>query len=205
MAHDPPAQRRSRGRPPGPPLDLERRRTDLLDAAEDAIRAIGPHVGLGEVAKIAGLSRSAVYAAFADRDALLDGLAARQSGRIVDRLDAVLTTVDDPRDQTRAAIDILADWFETEPVLAPLLSARLSAADGTRGSILNALVRILRDGFAARGADGAAAEPWAHAIMGAVSAAVGWWSRTTTMSRADLVEHLTDLIWAGFSGVPARD
>ncbi|MBM7368635.1 TetR/AcrR family transcriptional regulator [Gordonia hydrophobica] len=205
MAREVSAPRRGRGRPPGPPLDLEQRRADLLDAAEDAIRTVGPDVGLGEVAKIAGLSRSAVYAAFADRDALLDRLAARQSARIVERLGAVLATIDDPRAQTRAAIDILADWFETEPVLAPLLSTRLSHAGGASGSILNALVQILRDGFTARGADDAGAEPWAHAIVGAVSATIGWWSRTETMPRTAVVDHLTDLIWAGFSGVSASD
>ncbi|ALG83271.1 TetR/AcrR family transcriptional regulator [Gordonia phthalatica] len=201
MVDDASTTRRGRGRPPGPPLDLARRRTLLLDAAEDALRTGGSDVGLGEVAKIAGLSRSAVYAAFADRDALLDALAARRSRRIVDDLGSVLSTITDPRDQTRAAVDILAAWFEEEPVLAPVLMSRLSHAGAGDGSILDALVGILRAGFAARGSDDAAAEPWAHAIVGAVSSTVTWWSRTATMPRAQVVDHLTDLIWAGFSGV----
>lgn len=193
--------RRGRGRPPGPPLDLDRRRAVLLDAAEEAMRTGGSDVGLGEVAKIAGLSRSAVYAAFADRDALLDALATRQSERIVAQLGTVLSAIDDPRQQTRSAVDILAAWFEDEPVLAPVLMARLSRSGSGQGSILDALVGILRAGFLAREADDAAAEPWAHAIVGAVSSTVSWWSRTATMSRTEVVEHLTDLIWAGFSGV----
>ena len=202
MADEGSTTRRGRGRPPGPPLDLDRRRTQLLDAAEEAVRTGGPDVGLGEVGRVAGLSRTAVYAAFADRDALFDALAARRSRRIVDDLGAVLATIRDPRDQTRAAIDLLAAWFEHEPVLAPMLMTRLSRAGARHGSILDALVENLRAGFAARGADDAAAEPWAHAIVGAVSSTVTWWSRTATMPRSDVVEHLTDLIWAGFSGVP---
>ncbi|NLG45262.1 TetR/AcrR family transcriptional regulator [Gordonia sp. (in: high G+C Gram-positive bacteria)] len=200
-----PVTRRGRGRPPGPPLDLDKRRSNLLDAAEEAFRQNGSEVGLVEVAKIAGLSRSAVYAAFADRNALLDALAAREGRRIVDGLATVLATVDEPRAQTRAAVDLLADWFETEPVLAPLLMGRLSSNEREAGSVLGALVEILRAGFADRDGDQAAAEPWAHAIVGAVSSTIRWWSKTGTMSRTQVVDHLTDLIWSGFSDVSQRD
>ena len=66
--------RRGRGRPAGPGVDAEQRRSDLLDAAERAIRSHGPDVGIAEVAKEAGFVRSAVYAVFPNRAAILSAL-----------------------------------------------------------------------------------------------------------------------------------
>ncbi len=193
--------RRGRGRPPGPPVDLDARREMLLDAAEATIRQSGAAVGLAEVAKAAGLTRSAVYAAFNDRDGVVDALATRHARRIVERLTSVVGGTADPAEQTRAAIDILAAWFDDEPQLAHLLTGRLDqTAENTPGAIVETVADILRAGFRARGADDSPAEPWAYALVGAVSSAVGWWSRTRSIPRADLVDHLHRLIWSGFEG-----
>ena len=191
--------RRGRGRPPGPPVDIDARREHLLDSAEAAIRRSGADVGLAEVAKEAGLTRSAVYAAFADRDAVIDALAARHARLIVERLGSVIQGIADPAAQTRAAIDILAAWFDDEPELARLLAGRLDQSGGGSG-IVTAVAEILSVGFRARGADDSPAESWAHALVGAVSSAVGWWSRTRTIDRETLVDHLHLLIWSGFEG-----
>lgn len=196
------AARRGRGRPPGPPLDTGRRREVLLDAAERAVRRHGTDVGLAEVAAEAGLTRSAVYAAFRARDALIDALAVRHSRGIVDRLTAVLADISEPREQTRAAIDILAAWFDEEPQLARLLLRRLNRTGvGGTGIVITAVAAALREGFIDRGRSPVAAQTWAHALVGAVSATVGWWSTTRTIPRADLVDQLTDLVWSGFAGV----
>ncbi len=193
--------RRGRGRPPGPPVDPDARREMLLDAAESSIRKSGAAVGLAEVAKAAGLTRSAVYAAFADREAVVDALAARHAQHIVERLTTVVGGTDDPAEQTRAAIDILAAWFDEEPQLAPLLTGRLDQpTGGDSGAIVTAVGDILRAGFRARGGDDAPADAWAYALVGAVASAVGWWSRTRSISRAALVDHLYLLIWSGFEG-----
>ncbi|MBM7278172.1 TetR/AcrR family transcriptional regulator [Gordonia rubripertincta] len=197
--------RRGRGRPPGPPVDLDARREDLLDAAEAAIHSSGAEVGLAEVAKAAGLTRSAVYAAFADRDALMTALAARHARKIVEKLTVVVSGTVEPADQTRAAIDILAEWFDTEPQLAQLLTGRLDqSAGGESGAVVSAIAEILRAGFRARGGDDAPAESWAHALVGAVSSTVNWWSRNRSIPRSTLVDHLHLLIWSGFEGVDGR-
>ncbi|MEO9328913.1 TetR/AcrR family transcriptional regulator [Gordonia aurantiaca] len=192
--------RRGRGRPPGPPVDIAARREQLLDAAEAAIRRSGAAVGLAEVAREAGLTRSAVYAAFADRDAVLAALAARHARRIVERLAGVIEGIPDPAEQTRAAIDILAAWFDDEPELAPLLAGRLDQAGGRSGAIVTSVADTLRAGFRARGADDSPADSWAHALVGAVSSAVTWWSRSHAIPRETLVDHLHRLIWSGFEG-----
>ncbi len=194
--------RRRRGRPPGPPVDQQRRREQLLDAAETAIRGSGPDVGLGEVAAAAGLTRSAVYASFADRGALLDALAQRHAGQIVDELVEIAAGTSDPAEQTRAAIDILAGWFDDEPALARSLAGHLlPTAPASTSLVVSSLTAILVEGFRSRGRDESPAQTWAHALVGAVSATIAWWSKTRTISRAELVDHLFLLVWSGFAGV----
>jgi hypothetical protein len=54
------------------------------------------------------------------------------------------------------------------------------------------------------GSDPAAAWPWGHGVVGLVRAAADWWLRADRpMLRAELTAHLTDLAWAGLSGVVA--
>lgn len=192
--------RRGRGRPPGPAVDPAARREALLDAAERAIAESGAQVSLAQVAVAAGLTRSAVYAAFDDRDDLLSALARRHSGRIVARLRAAATLDADPREQTRAAVDVLAGWFQENPELARLLDQRTDGDHLHHSYGAEAVTAILDLGFRARGLDPAPAATWAQGLIGAVSGAVRWWTHTQEISRDELVDHLTTLIWSGFAG-----
>lgn len=188
---------RRRGRPPGPGVDRGARREDLLDAAERAVAASGADVSLSQVAAEAGLTRSAVYAAFDDRDALLDALAARHSHRIVDRMQSLATSSQDGRAQTRAAIDLLAEWFDEHPALARILAPRWRS-DG-RSFVETTLTQVLTMGFAARGLDSAPAPVWARAMVGAVASSVEWWAATREIGRDELVDHVTSLLWSGLA------
>lgn len=199
-----PYGRRGRGRPPGPAVDPQQRREELLDAAERAVRSSGIDVALADIAAEAHLTRSAVYAAFVDRDALIDALAQRHSAKLIERLAQIPQEVSDPREQTRASIELLAVWFDDDPALARLLADRIDAPrEGGSGVIARALADILRAGFAARNRDAAGAEPWAHFLIGGIGGGVRWWTRARVMTRDELVDHLTDLVWEGFSGAGA--
>ena len=52
------------------------------------------------------------------------------------------------------------------------------------------------------GHDPAGAAPWGHGVVGMVRSAADWWLRADRpMLRSELAAHLTDLAWAGLSGV----
>ena len=54
------------------------------------------------------------------------------------------------------------------------------------------------------GRDPAAADAWGHGLVGLVRSAADWWLRAgRPMLRTELAAHLTDLAWAGLSGVVA--
>lgn len=162
--------------------------------------SLGPEAGLVDVAHAAGLSRSAVYATFNDRCAVIDALATRHTSKILAEMQEIVRGLPDPREQTRACIDILARWFDEEPNLAQALSQHI----GNRPSLASGLAAILAAGFASRGLEPSPAEPWAYGLIGAVSTTVHWWALTRSIPRSELVEHLTSLIWGGFAGASDR-
>lgn len=185
-------------------MDPGARREQLLDAAEAEIALHGGDFGLAGVAHRAGLTRSAVYAAFDDRDDLLTALTRRHADRIVVGIAAVVNDVDDPRLQTRGTVDVLARWMEANAQLAVVLAPRMQAGVGD-SQVTGFLERVLEIGFTQVGGDTRAAAPWARALVGAIWTAVAWWGKTRTMERVEVVDHVTDLIWGGFAGAGGVD
>lgn len=190
---------RGRGRPPGSRIEPQQRRAELLDAAERSLRSRGPDLSLVDVAREAGLSRSAVYAAFPDKEALVAALAQRQARRIIDEVAAVVGAAGDPRAQTRAAVECLCRWVDEDPHVSAALGESMRAP-AVFDVLAQWLESVLALGFDQLGGDVRAAGPWARAVLGAVSTAVRWWARERTMSRDELVDHVTSLVWSGFAG-----
>lgn len=136
---------------------------------------------------------------FPDKDALVTELARRQTERIIGQIATVVGSAGEPRGQTRAAIDCLCRWVDEEPNVSAALITHIGASSAS-AELANWLETVLSAGFSQLGGEIRAAGPWARAVVGAVSTAVFWWARDRVMSRDELVDHLTALIWGGFSG-----
>ncbi|WP_134062760.1 TetR family transcriptional regulator [Mycobacteroides salmoniphilum] len=193
------------GRPTGPPVDVERRREELLDAAERAIRTSGPQVGLGEVAKQAGFVRSVVYAIFPSRAALLTELSRRHAVQILLNVARSVPPEATDRQRLAAFIDSLCQWIETEPELYRALGAQAFVDDDAHGifeELAESTETLLTVNLSTLDAKTEAAGPWSRAMIGAVAAATAWWRRTGAMSRTELVEHLTYMCWEGGARLP---
>ncbi|WP_395311307.1 TetR/AcrR family transcriptional regulator [Mycobacterium sp. AMU20-3851] len=193
------APRRPPGRPQGSHIDAQQRREELLDAAERSLRSRGPELSLVDVARESGLTRSALYGAFPDKEALVAALAHRQAQRIITEVSGIVVSTADPREQTRAAVDCFCAWVEAEPAISAALGASLSSA-AVFDELAGWLEGILTVAFDQLDGNRRAAGPWARALLGAMSASVFWWQRDRTVERDELVEHLTALIWSGFVG-----
>src|SRR4029450_7094161 len=70
------------GRPRGPRRDPDERRAELLDAAERAIRRIGPRASMDELAAEAGITKPILYSHFGDKAGLVTALAERVAGQL---------------------------------------------------------------------------------------------------------------------------
>lgn len=194
-----PAARRRRGRPAGSRVDPDERRTALLDAAERAIRAKGPSAGLVDIAGEAGFVRSAVYAMYPGRDALLAELSRRTAQRLLGEITTRAAGSTDLRQRMALFFDVISAWMQAEPDLYRALTGDPSTS--VFEQLAGAVEQMLTTSSGSKQARRAAA-PWSRAIVGSAVSAAEWWCRAGTMPRAELVEHLTALCWDGGAALP---
>ena len=159
-----------------------------------------------DIAKEAGITKPIVYSHFGDKAGLADALAERVSAALMARFWEVRGRTTDPRQFVSGSIDAWIGFIEDEPQIYRFLTQgtlgagqrladRRLVADIGRG-----LSRMMGELLRAARADSGAAEPWAYGILGMVHVATEWWLDRNSMSRADLVEYLTGLVWSGLSG-----
>ncbi|MBN1091191.1 TetR/AcrR family transcriptional regulator [Blastococcus sp. TML/M2B] len=185
------------------------RREQLVQATLTAVGRHGAGVGMEEIAAAAGTSKTVVYRYFADRSELCVAVCTEVAGRLLAQLRAAMATSDHPRAMTAAAIGSYFAFLEAEPEIYRFVVSQ-HPADGA--DPLATLADLVGDQAAAlmavaleqAGRDPAAAGAWGHGLVGLVRSAADWWLRAERpMLRTELAAHLTDLAWAGLSGVVA--
>jgi AcrR family transcriptional regulator len=188
---------------------LATRRTELVAAAVEAIRRLGPSVSMDEMARAAGITKPILYRHFGGKAGLREAIGAQKSAELWQALGPAL---DPSRPLTAeglgAAIDGYLAFCEREEVVHLFLHAQ-DPHHGHHGDepddFVDQVVALVAQGFRRRlaeaGADVAAAEPWARGVVGMVMEAADWWQRTRTMTAAELRGHLVTLIWNGFGTV----
>jgi AcrR family transcriptional regulator len=181
----------------------------LLDAAERAIRRIGPGAVMDELAAEAGITKPILYSHFGDRAGLAAALAERTSGELIAAVNGALrsaATSGSPREVTRAGIMAFCDFVERDPnIYRFLVQSTLGETNPMQSRLLTEIAsriakllgRALRD----VGVDSGAAEPWAFGAVGFTVGGTEWWLDRRMMPKDDLVDYLTDLLWSGLSGI----
>jgi AcrR family transcriptional regulator len=187
------------------------RRRELVDAALVAVGRHGAGVGMDEIAATAGTSKTAVYRHFADRGELHTAVCARVAEQLTTTLRAAMLSSEHPRGMLAAAIDAYLGFLEADPEVYRFVvhTHPAGAIDGDPIATLSDLVgdeaaAVVAEALRRTGADATPAAPWGHGVVGLVRSAADWWLRAERpMPRGDLAAHLTDLAWAGLSGVVA--
>lgn len=188
--------------------DRAERRESYLDAAVAVITQEGPGASMEAIAHAAGVSKPILYRHFGDRDGLIDALAQRFVGGLADRLGAVLAKGGDPVELLRESIGTYIATIEDDPSMYRFLTSRVPP----RGVALSMLVdriasviaRTLAEGLRTAGLDTAVARPWSYGIVGMVHLAGDDWVARPMMTRAELVDDLTQLLWRGIGGAFAE-
>lgn len=204
------------GRPPGPTVDQEVRRAQLLETAVGAVRTHGPDVSMEQVAELAGVTRPILYQHFGDRA----GLASAIVRRFVDGVTAGVAGAFSggaDREAVRTLIATFVDIVAGDPDVYRFVVRESSKAAATGAGraedmvprllgfeeISESLSVVLADQIRASGGDPSVADAVAFADMGLVLAAGEWWLSRRQMPRDELVELLTRLVWAGLAEVGA--
>jgi AcrR family transcriptional regulator len=191
------------------------RRQELVDATISAVGKHGAGVGMEEIAAEAGTSKTVVYRHFADRAELHLAVCNRVASQLLPKLRTAIESHSHPREMVAAAIDTYLAFLEADPqlyrfVVHPQPIDGPARSSPTGPDPLSSLSDLVGEQAAAAitvalqqaGHDPAAAAPWGHGVVGMVRAAADWWLRAEhPMLRTELAAHLTDLAWAGLSGV----
>jgi AcrR family transcriptional regulator len=186
------------------------RREQLLEAADRVVRRDGSAASMNVIASEAGITKPILYRHFGDKGGLYRALAARYTEDLRTRLRAALATRGGLAVRTRATIDAYLAAVGEQPQVYRFLMERAAVEEpGVRGEVQGFVRRFgdeLASGMRAESAlevDERRALVWAHGIAGMVQAAGDWWLDHPEMSREQMVEELTALVFGAFAGAGA--
>jgi len=188
----------------------EQRRAELTAAAIDAIRRLGPDVGMDAIAAHAGVSKPVLYRYFADKSQLWLAVGQEAAGMVLDAITPAVASVREERAAVAAAVDAYLGHIAADPNLYQFVVHQPEIARGRDvvadvvDTVASGLARILGDRLRARGLDSGPALPWAYGVVGYVQSVGDWWLRQQQpISREALGDYLTTFLWGGVSGITA--
>ena len=186
------------------------RRNQLLEAAIEAIRRLGPGATMEQLARAGGVTKPILYRHFVDRDGLITAIAERFADGLLLSVSAPLASLSDPRELLDTTIDAYVAFLERDPNLYGFLIQQSSPRTDHRSSlgslvdvVAKQIAQVTGERLQAAGRDSGSAVPWAYGVVGLVHQSTHWWLRDQSMSRERFVGYLTDLLWYGLSGGPA--
>lgn len=187
----------------------EQRRIELIRAAITAAVEYGPAVDMGQVAKVAGVSKPIFYRYFADKSQLWLAVGEHLAQEVVAAVVPVIEQVREERELIAAAIDSYLGAIERQAEFYRLLVRQdvpgaQHLVNSASQNVASGLCQVMGDRLRALGLDAGPAEPWAVGIVGLVQATGDWWmKRDRPVCRRVLTDHLTALLWQGFAGIRA--
>ncbi len=185
------------------------RRAEFVDAALRVLEAQGPELLIDAVAAEAGVTKPVLYRYFGDKAGLIQALGERGSEILLERLLPAIGSDGPALARVRDGVGVYFAVIDEHPNLYWLLArrAKVEAPEGAdpverdKELIATALTRVIGDYLRSTGLDSGGAEPWAYGITGLVQSTGEWWLQRRSMSRAHVVEYVTQLLWAAFAGM----
>jgi AcrR family transcriptional regulator len=187
----------------------ERRRRELLEAADRVVLRDGPEASMNAIAAEAGITKPILYRHFGDKSGLYRALAKRHTDALLETLRAALDSPGSRRDRVEATVDAYLAAIESRPQVYRFLMhpTERETSDSEKGfdavrqtaPLLRRLGEELAQLIAERidlGPDAALqARVWGHGIVGMMHAAGDWWLGDRPCPREQLVRSLSDMLW----------
>jgi len=187
------------------------RREELIDAAITAVSRHGATVGMDQIASVAKTGKPVIYRYFTDKTDLYRAVTQRLVGNVLTTLVRAMATDPPPRELIHVSIEAYLALLESNPELYrfvaqhPLVGNALPGASGVvdfSTVVAELLGQHLGAQLRENGLDPAFAHPWGEAIVGFISAASIWWiDHRDAMTRQQLADYLSSLLWGGAAGV----
>ncbi|MEV7288528.1 TetR family transcriptional regulator [Streptomyces sp. NPDC093252] len=198
----------------------DRRRRELLEAADRVVLREGPHASMNAIAAEAGITKPILYRHFGDKGGLYAALAKRHTDALLSSLRAALDAPAERRERVEATLDTYLAAIEARPQVYRFLmhpadgSAEGSAGDqgfdvGRHSAPLlrrmgEELAQVIEERVDLGPNSHELARVWGHGIVGMMHAAGDWWLGERPCSRRELVGSLADLLWGRLAAVGDR-
>ncbi|MEU3990202.1 TetR family transcriptional regulator [Streptomyces platensis] len=195
----------------------ERRRRELLEAAERIVLRDGPDASMNAIAAEAGITKPILYRHFGDKGGLYRALAVRHTDALLANLATALDAPVLRRDRVEATLDAYLLAIEARPQVYRFLmhpsdedNASESGFDVGRHSapllrrLGEELAKVITDRLDLGPGSELTARVWGHGIVGMMHGAGDWWLRERPCSREQLVKQLADLLWGQLAAVDDR-
>jgi AcrR family transcriptional regulator len=185
----------------------ESRRQEFVEATIRAVGRLGPDVGMDEIAAEAGVTKPVLYRHFHDKADLYVAVGARATDLLMSKIVPALADDGPIYERIRRAVDCYVAFIDEyrelyrflvlrpNPIKQDLVQEDKSKIAGVLTELLGAYLKLFRMQTSVAG-------PSAHGIVGLVQGAGEWWlDHPDEMTRDQLTDHLTMLIWHGIDGV----
>ncbi|HCA87330.1 MAG TPA: TetR/AcrR family transcriptional regulator [Streptomyces sp.] len=195
----------------------ERRRKELLEAADRVVLRDGPGASMNAIAAEAGITKPILYRHFGDKGGLYRALAVRHTDGLLAGLRAALDAPADRRSRVERTLDTYLAAIEARPQVYRFLMHPGEEAGPTdpgfesgrhSAPLLRRMGEELAQVIAERVDLGTGGEElarvWGHGIVGMMHAAGDWWLRERPCTREVLVHHLADLLWGRLAAAGDR-
>ncbi|MEU0072014.1 TetR family transcriptional regulator [Streptomyces sp. NPDC006332] len=191
----------------------DRRRRELLEAADRVVLRDGPQASMNAIAAEAGITKPILYRHFGDKGGLYAALAKRHTDALLNSLRAALDAPAERRERVEATLDTYLAAIEARPQVYRFLMhpADGGHADGGQAGdpafdvgkhsipllrrMGEELAQVIEDRLDLGPGGQQLARVWGHGIVGMMHAAGDWWLQERPCSRAELVRSLADLLW----------
>ncbi|MFJ4200737.1 TetR family transcriptional regulator [Streptomyces sviceus] len=186
----------------------DRRRRELLEAADRVVLRDGPQASMNAIAAEAGITKPILYRHFGDKGGLYAALAKRHTDALLDSLRAALDAPADRRERVEATLDTYLAAIEARPQVYRFL---MHPADGGQAGdqgfdvgqhsapllrrMGEELGQVIEDRLDLGPGSQLLSRVWGHGIVGMMYAAGDWWLGERPCSRAELVRNMADLLW----------
>ncbi|WP_149824047.1 TetR family transcriptional regulator [Streptomyces tailanensis] len=187
----------------------DRRRRELLEAADRVVLRDGPGASMNAIAAEAGITKPILYRHFGDKGGLYAALAKRHTDALLDSLRAALDAPAERRERVEATLDTYLAAIEARPQVYRFL---MHPAEGGQPGVDQGfdvgkhsapllrrmgeeLGKVIEDRLDLGPDSHRLARVWGHGIVGMMFAAGDWWLGERPCTRAELVRSLADLLW----------
>jgi AcrR family transcriptional regulator len=173
------------------------RREQFVDAALRALEKHGPEVAVAQIAAEARVAKPRLYRHFDDKADLFSAVQDRISALLWERLTKALNPDEAPAELVRRGLNAFLSIVDEYPntfrmLMHPGAATERVLEDSKR--IADVLAALISGQLRTLCIDYDGAEPWGHALNGAVAGATFWWLEHRSITKEQLIGHLSTVI-----------